>query len=215
MTTSTTSIPCLHEQHHPQPPFNWRAYLRVHPAADAYPELPREELITIGNDIRKRGLQREIVVWRKESPRKERYHDEFQLIDGRNRLNAMEAVGLKFEFKRGNRRDGPFLQFLNSELCGFDGSRIKVRVEEIPEEEIEAYVASANLHRRHLTAEEKNMRLVAALKATPELSNAQIGKQTGRDDKTVAKVRAALEVNLGNSEVEKNQRQGESGQGQE
>jgi hypothetical protein len=105
----------------------------------------------------------------------------------------MAAVGLKFEFKRGNRRSGPFLHFLNSELCGFDGSRIKIKVMEIPEEEIEAFVASANLHRRHLTAEEKRARLVAALKTTPELSNVQIGKQTGRDDKTVAKVRAELE----------------------
>jgi ParB-like chromosome segregation protein Spo0J len=175
-------------------PSDWRKYLPVHPACDVYPELSRDELIRTGNDIRKHGLRFEVVVNRKESPHK-RYHDEFQLIDGRSRLDAMAAVGLKFEFKRGSRRSGPFLHFLNSELCGWDGKRIKVKVEELTEEEVEAYVASANLHRRHLTAEEKHARLVAALKATPELSNAQIGKQTGRDDKTVAKVRRELESN--------------------
>jgi hypothetical protein len=70
VTISTISTPSLHKQHHPQPPFNWRAFLPVHPACDGYPEVPREELITIGNDIRKRRLQSEIVVWRKKSPAK-------------------------------------------------------------------------------------------------------------------------------------------------
>jgi hypothetical protein len=55
-------------QRHPetaQEPFNWRAHLRVHPAADAFPKIPHDELITIGNDIRKHGLRFEIVVRRK------------------------------------------------------------------------------------------------------------------------------------------------------
>jgi hypothetical protein len=33
--------------------FDWRKHLPVHPACDAYPVLPRNELITVGNDIRK------------------------------------------------------------------------------------------------------------------------------------------------------------------
>jgi hypothetical protein len=65
---------------------------------------------------------------------------------------------------------------------------------DIPEEEIEAFVRSANLHRRHLSREEQDKRTVELLKATPELSNAQIGRQSGRDDKTVAKFRRELEA---------------------
>jgi ParB-like chromosome segregation protein Spo0J len=176
-----------------QQPFNWRDHLRVHPACDVYPDLSRDELMALGHDIRTRGLQSPIVVWRKENPCEERYHDEFQLIDGRNRLDAMAAVGLKFKFERGNRRSDPFLHFLNSELCGWDGKRIKVEVKKIPEEEIETFVASANLHRRHLTAEEKRERIAKELKAQPATSNRQIAGIVKTDDKTVAKVRAKLE----------------------
>jgi hypothetical protein len=171
-------------------PCNWREHLPVHPAADAFPKVPPDELITIGNDIRKHGLRFEIVVRRKETPCKERYHDGFQLLDGRTRLDAMAAIGLKFEFKRGDRRNGPFLHFLNTDLCGFDGSRINIKVVELPEEEIEAYVASANLHRRHLNAEQKRERIADVLKAKPELSDRAIGRLTNTDHKTVSGVRS-------------------------
>jgi hypothetical protein len=177
-----------------QQPFNWRDHLPVHPACDAYPELPHDELIALGHDIRTRGLQFPIVVWRKKNPREERYHDDFQLIDGRNRLDAMTAAGIKFafEFAHGNRRS--FLRFLSSELCGFDGSRIEIEVKEIPPEEVEAYVASANLHRRHLTSGDKD-RLVADLsKANPTKSNRQIAVQSKvASHPHVAKIRTRLE----------------------
>ena len=205
---SLASIPSSDQRHRQSapaselPPFDWRAHLPVHPACDAYPELPHNELITIGNDIRKRGLRFEIVVRRKENPCKERYHDEFELLDGRSRLDAMAAVGLKFEFKRGNRRSGPFLRFLNSELCGFN-EPIKVKVVEIPEEEVKDYVDSANLHRRHLTTEQKRDLIAKLLKAKPEQSDRQIAKQVKVDNKTVGKVRAEQEAREEIPHVEK------------
>jgi DNA-binding Lrp family transcriptional regulator len=169
-------------QRHPeteQQPFNWRAQLPVHPAADAYPQIPRGELIALGNDIRTRGLRFKIVVNRKKSPCKG-YYDKFELLDG-------------LEFKRGNRRSDPFLHFLNSELCGFDGSRNESEVVQIPEEEIEAFVASANLHRRHLTNEDKDRLIARLVKANPEKSNRQIAEQVRSSHPHIAKVRAELE----------------------
>lgn len=49
----------------------------IHPAADLFPMVDGEELAALCNDIKERGLQQPIIVWRDGS-----------LIDGRNRLVA-------------------------------------------------------------------------------------------------------------------------------
>jgi hypothetical protein len=54
------------------------------------------------------------------------------------------------------------------------------------------YVLSANLLRRHLTAEQKRELIAKVLKANPGKSNLQIAKQVKADDKTVASVRADM-----------------------
>ena len=56
-----------------------------------------------------------------------------------------------------------------------------------------AYVLSVNVHRRHLTAEQKREIVAKVLKAQPEKSNRTIAKQTKVDDKTVGSVRRELE----------------------
>ena len=56
-----------------------------------------------------------------------------------------------------------------------------------------AYVLSANVHRRHLSAEQKRDLIAKVLKAQPTKSNRTIAKQTKVDDKTVGKVRRELE----------------------
>ena len=55
-------------------------------------------------------------------------------------------------------------------------------------------VLSLNIHRRHLTAEQKRELIARVLKAKPEASNNQIAKQVKANDKTVAKVRSELEA---------------------
>src|SRR5262249_30567487 len=52
---------------------------------------------------------------------------------------------------------------------------------------------SLNIHRRHLTAEDKRDLIAKVLKAKPEASNATVAKQVRADDKTVAKIRRELE----------------------
>ena len=52
-----------------------------------------------------------------------------------------------------------------------------------------AYVISANIHRRHLTAQQKRELIAKLVKAQPEKSNRQIAKQAKVDHKTVASVR--------------------------
>ena len=67
--------------------------LKVHPAAELFPLMSPDELKVLGEDIQKNGLQHPVVLW---SPGDDEnlLSEEF-LLDGRNRLDAMELVGIQ------------------------------------------------------------------------------------------------------------------------
>ena len=56
------------------------------------------------------------------------------------------------------------------------------------------YVLSRNVHRRHLTSEQKREAIAAYLKADPTVSDLKVAKELGVSDKTAAKVRDDLEA---------------------
>jgi hypothetical protein len=56
-----------------------------------------------------------------------------------------------------------------------------------------SYVISANIHRRHLTGEQRRELIGKLLEANPEKSDRQIGSMAKSDGKTVATVRAEKE----------------------
>jgi hypothetical protein len=58
----------------------------------------------------------------------------------------------------------------------------------------EAFVISANIHRRHLTAEQKRELIAKLIKADPARSDRQIAETAKVDNKTVGKVREKLEA---------------------
>jgi hypothetical protein len=59
---------------------------------------------------------------------------------------------------------------------------------------VRAYVISKNIHRRHLTAEQKRDLITKLLKADPAKSDREIGRITKTDKNTVASVRAKEEA---------------------
>jgi ParB-like chromosome segregation protein Spo0J len=63
-------------------PSKWRDKYKVHPAADVFPMMSDEKLAKLGQDIKANGLRQPIVI----------LHG--MLVDGRNRLEAMERAGL-------------------------------------------------------------------------------------------------------------------------
>src|SRR5262249_55719558 len=67
---------------------SWRDVLPVHPAAELFPLMSPDELRELGEDIKKRGLQIPILIRGDE------------LLDGRNRLDAMELVGVPFQLTK-------------------------------------------------------------------------------------------------------------------
>jgi hypothetical protein len=160
---------------------SWRDHLKIHPAADLFPLMSEPELRELGENIKANGLLTPIVV------------DGDELLDGRNRLDAIELVGMEFEFirARGGPRKG---EIVNIETADFDtGFACLVRPNPGAGDAYD-FVIAANLHRRHLTSEKKRELIAKVLKAKPEASNAAVAKQTKTTDKTAAKVRSTLEA---------------------
>jgi hypothetical protein len=165
-----------------KPKKSWRDVLPVHPAADMFPMMSTDELRGLGEDIKATGLKSPIAITAKNV----RGRWEYALLDGRNRLDAMELVDIKFALvlKKGH------CCFEIKSILPYDCLDFFPDALVINGDAAYAYVVSANIHRRHLTAEQRQERLVQLIAAAPQKSNRQIGKETGVDHKTIARARA-------------------------
>jgi hypothetical protein len=146
-------------------PKSWRDLLPVHRATELFPMMSEEELRALGEDIKKNGLLEAVALL------------DGKLLDGRNRLEAMEAVGIKLTSGNGQRIEWEKIPF--RKVKGTDPI---------------AFVISKNIHRRHLTVEQKRDLVARLLKAAPEKSDRQIAESIHVDHKTVASVRAKQEA---------------------
>jgi hypothetical protein len=90
------------------------------------------------------------------------------ILDGRNRLEAGKEVGYKF-------KDADFTEFKGTPA------------------EAKAFVMSTNIHRRHLTEEQKKDLARNKLKENPDLSNNKIAKMVGLTHPTVGKLRKEMD----------------------
>ena len=174
-------------------PTKWRGLLadrgiKVHPAAAMFPLLADsapDELRELAEDIKKNGIQQPLVLWTP-SPIG-RAVKEKSLLDGRNRLDALElAFGHDPELFAEKLEDALYIDPHN-------GARL-IYGDEDPWD----FVVSANAHRRHLTREQKRELVENLLKARPERSNNATAKIAHVSDKTVGGVRRTLE---GRSEI--------------
>jgi len=175
----------------------WRDVLAVHPAADAFPLMSETDpaaFQALVEDIQKNGLQQPIVVYRDDTTINDGDRSKWCLLDGRNRMDALELLGFKLEFRLGTRRPWRPEQWVLIEpadladLIEYEWHG-EPQIHDFPWDPL-TYVISANIHRRHLTAEQKRGLIAELLKATPEKSNRQIAETVKVDHKTVASVRA-------------------------
>jgi ParB-like chromosome segregation protein Spo0J len=113
----------------------WRETYKIHPAADVFPMMSDDQLTKLGQDIKANGLGSPITFF--DPPGGER-----MLLDGRNRLEAMERVGI--DYHEGN-------------------------AETVYTDDPVAFVITRNIHRRHLTKQERADLIVAAHKAAAGL----------------------------------------------
>jgi hypothetical protein len=155
---------------------SWRDTLPIHPAAELFPRMSPDELRALGKDIRKLGLTSPIVLFSDgKSP--------VRLLDGRSRLDAIES------------EIGPAIVGAPSITAGKKFLAIdKVIVLNARSVDPYAYVISANIHRRHLTAEQKRDLIAKLIKATPEKSDRQIAETVKVSPTTVGTIRARMEA---------------------
>ena len=168
---------------------SWRDYLNVHPAAKLFPPMPEEQLKGLGEDIVANGiLNRMTLFYDGERPsdavtsklgwwRAKTHLALISVLDGCNRLDA------------------------GAQFAGYDWSEeggqhfvVKFREEpDRPEFEPYPFAISANIHRRHLTAEQRLALVADVIKAQPEKSDRQIAAETKVSPTTAGKVRKKLE----------------------
>jgi hypothetical protein len=165
----------------------WRDVLPVHPAAEMFPLMSEAELRELGEDIKANGLKHPIALWTDGA--RDQLWRRTKLLDGRNRLDALEAVGVCLISDEGCFDIGKVPSGA-VDLLFTSGDESTRRIATDPY----AYVVSTNLHRRHLTAEQRRDLIAKLLKATPEKSNRQIAETVKVDHKTVASVRAEKEA---------------------
>jgi ParB-like chromosome segregation protein Spo0J len=159
---------------------SWRDTIEIHPFAADFPRMSEDELRELGEDIKKQEKLTSPIAICLQHP----MDDTFQLVDGCNRLDAMELVGVTFEFKQ-NRDNG--IWRLESDGLEFS------RCHQVLPDEVLAYVISANVHRRHLNRDDKRDRIAKLINANPEKSDRQIAETVKVSPTTVGTVRAKLE----------------------
>jgi hypothetical protein len=180
----------MQRQHLPNPakgdpPVAWRRHLKVHPAADFFPcmkDVDPEAFDALVRDIDTNGLHTPVVLFEENGKEK--------LLDGRNRLDALARLG-RVNFDQGRlhiERDIDDGGCFDPVICRHARSdQVSTGCDPY------AFALSLNVHRRHLTSEQKRDLVAAVLKAKPEISDRTIGKQVKVDGKTVAAVRTDLE----------------------
>jgi hypothetical protein len=160
-------------------PLSWRDILPIHPAAELFPPLLPDGLRALGEDISANGLTSQIAIYIDE-------HKASWLLDGRSRLDAMELVGIPFQLYK-NRYDH---WDLDSSEIFLPDPILRIESPANPYN----YVTSANIHRRHLTAEQRRDLIVKLLKADPSKSDRQIAETVKASPTTVGTVRAKMEA---------------------
>lgn len=135
-----------------------------HPLSASFGDLPADEFAALVNDIKQNGLLTAIVTT-----------DGNQIIDGWHRYRACLDAGVKPRFD-------PFTWATQSAAEQVGRTMTEVQ-----------FVVAQNMHRRHLTQEQKRSIVAELLKADPAQSDRSIAAQAKVSPTTVGTVRRELE----------------------
>jgi hypothetical protein len=178
------------------PYMSWRnsSKIATHPAAEMFPLLPRDELEALAKDIKENYLREQVTVITEGGKQ--------LVIDGRNRLDAIELAGFNVVDPQTDR--------LLKSVCG-DWPKGKDR----DPATVEAFIVSKNIHRRHLSIEDRRRIAAERLKADPARSDRAIAKEVRLSPTTIGAIREKIEetstVQTGQLETEPAKRVGRDG----
>jgi hypothetical protein len=165
-------------------PTSWRDRIKVHPAANMFPMMSKDELQALAKDIAENGLRHGVVLWTPQSIQtasRRKLPSDLYLLDGRNRLEALELSIADEE----EREEAIGLALYPSSTDPDAATLLYGDVEPF------TFVISANIHRRHLTAAQKNELIVKLKAASPELSTRAIAAATGMSQTTIQRALSA------------------------
>jgi hypothetical protein len=194
MSSTATDITTTDTANNSDQPKGWRAVLPVHPAAELFPLMSEAELRELADNIEADGLlERATLIWE---------DGVLQLLDGRNRVDALELLGRKiFVSKYSPHAIGESLKRMTAkkrrEALAADHDRSSPSTEFFETASIDnpfAFVLSKNVRRRHLTPEQKRPLIVKLVKASAERSNALLAEWADVDDHCIADIREELEA---------------------
>jgi hypothetical protein len=147
--------------------------LKFHPLADIFPLMEGAEFDALVADIKANGLREKIDLY------------EGKIVDGQNRYLALQRLEI-------DPSADPSKYFRKALYAHTTGGEIAPH-EQNNDDRVRAYVISKNIHRRHLTPEQKRDLIAKLLKATPEKSDRQIAKAVKASHHTVETVRTKME----------------------
>jgi hypothetical protein len=148
--------------------------LQFHSFADLFPLMEGNEFEELVADLKANGLREKIDLY------------QGKIVEGRNRYRALQRLGIDPSANPG--------KYFRGEIAPHEQNN---------DDRVRAYVISKNIHRRHLTPEQKRDLIAKVIAAKPEASDRQIAKQVKVDHKTVGSVRAEREATGEVSPVEK------------
>lgn len=174
------------------------ANLPVHPAAAAWPEMSDAQIDELVKDIDEHGLQIPLVVFEDNSEvvnGNEGPYPQY-LLDGRSRRKALAKTGTTpANAKAGEGGYYPekyrIVKAMKLAPISFPPSDADAEPRWISDVDPYAFVFTVNAHRLHLNSEQKRQAIAAAIAARPHASDREIARQTGTDNKTVAKARGS------------------------
>jgi hypothetical protein len=156
------------------PAKSWREILNIHPAAELFPLMSSAEVKALAKDIEENGLQVPIAIWKADDGQK-------YLLDGRNRLDALELNGDRMFDTKGRSSDAA-------------PNNLVKEISQVRNDNPYEYVVGANILRRHLTFDARVDLLDRIIKADPKMPSRRAAKLANVSPTTGAKRKAALEA---------------------
>jgi hypothetical protein len=197
-TAPDTDITTTNTANNSEQPKGWRDVLPIHPAAELFPLMSDADLRDLADNISKEeGLMERVGI----------YADPelgLCVLDGRNRLDALELLGREIFVSKYDYRALHFGESLKrmtrkkrKEALAADHDRSSPSTEifeVVSTDDPFGYVLSKNVHRRHLTPEQKRPLIVELVKASAERSNALLAEWADVDDHYISDIREELEA---------------------